>query len=107
MKRVAVMLILLAIVLVQPLYSQTTCVTIGGEPGALTPELLDQAAKLSAQKDLIALQRLMDAGLVFELRDGVSAYLEETKGFLEAKVRLRMPGQLRGVWTYYRSARCK
>jgi len=81
------------------------CTTKGGYLAALTEDLLDKAVSYSVAGDIAALQTLMDAGLVFSLKSGVTVYIEDTKIF-SGKVEIRPAGVTSTVWTVLEAVNC-
>ena len=78
--------------------AQNTRTTNSGYLASTSEELLDKAIGYISVKDYAALQKLMDANLVFTLKGGLKVYIVDTKIF-SGKVKIRPVGQTFEVWT--------
>ena len=70
--------------------------TVGGYFAAPTEELLDKVTELSIAKDYGALQQLMDAGLIIQLKSGLKV---EVVKFKFSVVKIRVWGTNDEFWT--------
>jgi len=70
----------------------------GGYAFALTEELLDKFIGLAVSKDKVAMQKMLDSGLVQILKGGVEVEVTKTKVF-SGKVRFRPIGYTQEFWT--------
>jgi hypothetical protein len=78
-------------------HSQTLYVTKGGYAATLSKEVLNRVLDLSIEKDYVALQQLIDAGLVITLKPGIEVYLVKA-GFL-GRIQIRPRGSNLVLWT--------
>lgn len=79
-------------------FAQETRTTKSGYLASMSEELLDKAIDYAVAKDNLALQKIMDANLVFMLKGGLKVYIVDTKIF-SGKVKIRPVGQTPEVWT--------
>lgn len=79
------------------------CVTNGGFFAAVSEEVLDRVMTYQRQRDLAAIGKLMDAGLVITLATGKTVYAEHSWG----KVKIRPPGETIELWTDGAAVTCK
>jgi hypothetical protein len=77
---------------------QNTKTTASGYLASTSEELLDKAISYLVDKDNVALQKILDTGLVFELKGGLSVYVVNTKMF-SGKVKIRPVGETVEIWT--------
>lgn len=78
--------------------AQSTRTTKAGCWASVSEELLDKAMDYAVAKDYVALQKLLDSKLVFELKAGLEVYVVDTK-FFSGKVKIRPVGETVEVWT--------
>lgn len=78
--------------------AQDTRVTKSGYLASVSEEYLDKAIDYVVAKDHAALQKLMDANLVFMLKGGLRVYIVDTKIF-SGKVKIRPAGETIEIWT--------
>lgn len=79
------------------------CVTEGGFFAAISEDVLDQVMTFQRQRDLAAIGKLMDAGLVITLAEGKTVYAERSWG----KARIRLPGEIAELWADSAAVTCK
>ena len=63
---------------------------------AVTERLLDSAIQYLIQNDFVALQKLMDTGLVAFLKPGIRVHV--TKIYWRGKAQIRLPGSTISLW---------
>lgn len=78
----------------------TVYTTKSGYLASISEKMLDKAIDYSVAGDTAALQKLMDAKLVFVMKGGLRVYLEDLKMFA-GKVKIRPVGETVEVWTVY------
>ena len=76
----------------------TAATTTGDYLASPSKEILEKAISYCVAKDFEALQKLMDAKLVFMLKSGVEVEIVETKVF-SGLVKIRPRGQTIELWT--------
>lgn len=80
--------------------AQDTRATKPGYLASVSEDMLDKAIDYAVAKDHAALQKLMDANLVFMLKGGLKVYIVDTKMF-SGKVKIRPAGETLEVWTLF------
>jgi hypothetical protein len=84
--------------------AQSQCVTVGGYYAAITKGYFEKVISYSVDGDTEAIQKLMDAGVVFSLKAGVQVYLESTSW---GKAEIRPKGMTETVWTNTEAVNCR
>ena len=79
------------------------CRTVDGYAAAITEEYLDQVTRYSVDKDYVALQRLIDAGVVIVLKGGIEVY---TVNVGWTVVEFRLKGDTQTWWTVREGLKC-
>lgn len=88
------------------LAGSTTCITKDNYIASISEDLFDRAFSFAIQKDLVALQQLLDTKLVFILRAGIPVFIEKSKIF-SGKVLIRPKGSSTiFVWTNLAAINC-
>lgn len=82
----------------------TECYTKGGYAAAISEKYLDDVIQYSIDNDLVALQKLIDAGVVVTMKKDVKIII--VKAHLLGKVEFRLPGQTDVFWTVREGLRC-
>ena len=77
--------------------AQSTYITVSGYNACLTEDYFDKLGDYSADRDLEAVQKLIDAQACFSLKAGVIVYVEEQRW--NGVVEIRPKGQTVTVWT--------
>ena len=77
MYKVLLLIIVLISISSSTISSQTYKTTQDGYLAAITEDLLDKAMDLVSAKDYVALQKLMDTGAVFWLKEGLKVQIVE------------------------------
>ena len=80
-----------------------TCTTKPGYAAAISESVLDEVVQYAVDKDMKALQSLVDSGLAFSIRGGVSVYTVDV-GW--TKVSFRLPGKRSVLWTVREALNC-
>lgn len=106
MKKIIGIAFLLSCILVSVSMAQPNCVTKGNYLAAISEDLFEEATGYLAQKDYVALQKILLSGSVILLRPGVSVYVEDTKLF-SGKIKIRPAGFTTSVWTNIEAVDCK
>lgn len=78
--------------------AQNIRTTKAGYLASVSEELLDKAIEYAVAKDHVALQKLLNSKLVFELKAGLKVYVVDSK-FFSGKVKIRPVGETVEVWT--------
>ena len=102
-------LLLLISLLLIPVVSaaeKPVCTTKAGYLAAKNIQMVKTANNLAASKNYPAMQQMLDSGLIFVLKDGVAAYLEETNS-KEEKVKITFRDFKLTVWTSIRAVECR
>ncbi len=76
--------------------TQPNFVTKNGYLFVVTERLLDNATQYLIQNDFVALQKLMDTGLVAFLKPGIRVHV--TKIYWRGKAQIRLPGSTISLW---------
>ncbi len=76
--------------------AQPNFVTKNGYLFAVTETLLDNAVQYLIQNDFVALQKLMDTGLVAFLKPGIRVHV--TKIYWRGKAQICLPGSTISLW---------
>ena len=106
MKKTVVIMFLLSCMLAGVAIAQPNCITKANYLAAISEELFEEATGYLAQRDFIALQKLLDSGWVVMLKAGIPVYIEDTKLF-GGKVKIRPVGFTTGIWTHTEAVDCK
>jgi len=80
------------------------CVTKSGYYAATSQKALDLMIQYSVDKDYDALQKLLDAGLVFSMKSGMSVYIQDSTW--TGSVEIRPKGMTGTVWTVKEAIKC-
>lgn len=88
-----------------PATAQRTCTTVNGHIAAINEKYLDQAIRYAVDKDAIALQKLIDAGVIVVMKAGIKVFVVETH-VLSGKVEIRVSGQTDVLWTVTEGIKC-
>ena len=80
-----------------------TCTTKPGYAAAISESVLDEVVQYAVDKDMKALQSLVDSGLAFSIRGGISVYTVDV-GW--TKVSFRLPGKRSVLWTVREALNC-
>ena len=102
-------LLLLVSLLLIPVISSAEkpiCHTKAGYLAAKNIQMVKTANNLAASKNYTAMQQMQDSGLIFVLKEGVAAYLEETNS-KEEKVKITFKDFKLTVWTSIRAVDCR
>lgn len=81
------------------------CVTKQGYVAAISEKYLDDVIQYAVDKDYVAMQRLLDAGVAVTMTDGVKVYLVDTHIF-SGTVEFRIPGYTGALWTVIEGIKC-
>ena len=84
--------------------SYAQCTTKGGYYAAISKDYLEKLISYSVDDDTQAIQKLIDAGVVFGLKAGVTVYLEDTSW---GKAEIRPKGMTQTVWTVTEAVNCR
>ena len=103
-RKVAFLFMFLMVFWAAPAFAQTIYVTTGSYMAGVTEEAFDKGMDYVVQKDHVALQKLMNAGLVFQLKPGVKVHVMKMKMF-SGKVKIRPVGSVGEVWTAIEAVR--
>ena len=76
--------------------AQTTYKTVDGYPACISKKYIDDFVTYSTQKDLEAMQSLLDAGVCLSMKPNLTVYLVESSWGL---VSFRMKGDTNVFWT--------
>ena len=76
--------------------AQTTYKTVDGYPACVSKKYIDDFVTYSTDKDLKAMQSLLDAGVCIAMKSGLTVYLVDTSWGL---VSFRMKGDTNVFWT--------
>jgi len=98
MKLVVVLISMFVFICSSYVLAQNTRTTKAGYLASVSEELLDKAISYAVAKDYVALQKLINSKLVFELKEGLKVYVVDTKLF-SGKVKIRPVGETVEVWT--------
>ncbi|MFH2032176.1 MAG: hypothetical protein ABIJ40_16395 [Bacteroidota bacterium] len=98
MKKIIFPTLMFVLILSQTAVTQEYKTTKSGYLAAVTEEYLNKVTKLISAKDYDALQKLIDTGYVFWLKEGLKVQVVDVK--LSGKIKIRPKGQLVEVWTY-------
>jgi hypothetical protein len=79
-------------------------VTVANYPASTSEEVLDKAISYTAQNDVAALNKLLDSGLLIQLKDGVPIEIMDTK-ILSGKIKIRPRGSTTEYWTVVEAVR--
>ena len=89
----------------QSINSISECVTKKGYVAAISEKYLDDVIRYAVDKDYVALQKLLDAGVAVTMTDGVKVYLVDTHIF-SGTVEFRIPGYTDVLWTVIEGIKC-
>jgi len=78
--------------------AQSGSVTVSGYLASPSEELLDKAVSYAVAHDNAALEKLIQSGLVFSLKGGISVQIMDTR-FFQGKIKIRPLGDTIEVWT--------
>lgn len=76
--------------------AQTTYRTVDGYPACVSKKYIDDFVTYSTDKDLKAMQSLLDTGVCISMKAGLTVYLVDTSWGL---VSFRMKGDTNVFWT--------
>lgn len=86
--------------------AQNACYTKDGYIAATSEKYLDNAIRYSVDKDAVALQKLMDAGVVVSMKPGIKVFVVDTHVF-GGKLEFRVAGHTEVFWTMLEAIKCK
>jgi hypothetical protein len=81
------------------------CYTREGYVAAISEKYLDDLIRYSVDKDYVAIQKLLKAGVVVEMKQGVKVFVVKTH-LLSGKVEFRIPGYTDILWTVTEGIKC-
>jgi hypothetical protein len=81
------------------------CSTNDGYIAAISEKYLDDVIRYSIDKDYAAVEKLLKAGVIVQMKKGVKVYLVDTH-LLSGKVEFRIPGQTDVLWTVSEGIKC-
>lgn len=81
------------------------CYTMEGYVAAINEKYLDDVIRYSIDKDYVAIQKLLKAGVVVEMKKGVKVFVVKTH-LLSGKVEFRIPGYTDILWTVTEGIKC-
>lgn len=81
-------------------------ITNAGYAASLSKENMNKGMQFVFDNDLVALQKMLDAGLIFILKEGVPVFVVETEIF-SGLIKIRPVGQLFEVWTVVEAVKYK
>lgn len=96
-KRVVV-IVFLFVTFAGLLMAQNVKTTKSGYWASVSEELLDKAMDYAVAKDYVAIQKLLNSKLVFELKAGLKVYVVDYQLF-SGKVKIRPVGETIELWT--------
>ena len=81
------------------------CYTQEGYIAAISEKYLDDVVRYSVDKDYAAIEKLLKAGVIVQMKKGIKVYLVKTHLF-SGKVEFRIPGQTDILWTVIEGIKC-
>ena len=93
-----ILILLLTLMSTRIALAQDTKTTNSGYFASSSESLLDKAMDYAAAKDYVALQKLLDSGLVFSLQGGIQVHVVDIRIF-SGKVKVRAVGEMSEFWT--------
>jgi len=97
MKNKVIIIPILLMLISQVIVAQDYKTTKKGYLAAITEEYLDKTLELINAKDYVALQKLLDAGVVIWLKEGIKVQIVDSTW--TGKIKIRPKGELVEVWT--------
>jgi hypothetical protein len=88
-----------------PEFFYVDCYTKEGYIAASTEKYLDDVIRYSVDKDYEAIQKLIRAGVVFQMKPNVKIHIVDTHLF-SGSVKFRLPGYTEILWTVREAIRC-
>ena len=104
MKKIVKLCLLTIFMSLVSLEVDAQCVTKSGYYAATTEKGLELMVKYSVDKDYDALQKLLDAGLVFSMKSGMTVYIQDSSW--TGRVEIRPKGMTGTVWTVKEAISC-
>lgn len=81
------------------------CYTKEGYIAAISEKYLSDAVRYSIDKDYVAIQKLIDAGVIVQMKKGIRVHIVDTH-ILSGKVEFRLPGETDVLWTVIEAISC-
>ncbi len=81
------------------------CYTKEGYIAATSEKYLDDVVRYSVDKDYVAIEKLLKAGVIVQMKKGIKVYLVKTH-LLSGKVEFRIPGYTEILWTVTEGIKC-
>lgn len=81
------------------------CYTREGYIAAISEKYLEDVIQYSIDKDYVAIQKLLKAGVVVEMKKGVKVFVVKTH-LLSGKVEFRISGYTDILWTVTEGIKC-
>jgi hypothetical protein len=106
MRKIIIATVFLVFMFMGTVSAQPNCVTNDGYLAAASEELFETAMGYMFQKDFVALQRLVDSGLIVFMKEGVPVYREKVRVF-KGRVAIRLPGSTGLIWTHTEAVTCR
>lgn len=81
------------------------CYSKEGYIAATSEKYLDDVVRYSVDKDYVAIEKLLKAGVIVEMKKGIKVYLVKTH-LLSGKVEFRISGYTEIFWTVTEGIKC-